>query len=144
MKTISSLGIAAILFTIGIIIIFVGQRYNFIPEVKSILPPPTYRSTQPYTAPQVRVPDETTAIAAAVKAGGASSVTVLSVVGNYAEGAASGRGGGMWLAAKVSGAWRLIWNGGGNVPCATVNQYNFPSSLIHNCWDDADKKVITR
>jgi hypothetical protein len=93
---------------------------------------------------QVQAPDESSAIATAVKSAGASSVTVLKIDGNYAMGAASGRIGGMWLATKVSGIWKMVWGGSGNLTCAIVNRYNFPSTLIHSCWDEASQKVINR
>ena len=48
-----------------------------------------------------------------------------------------GRGGegGMFLAAKIDGEWRLIYDGNGVIKCSLVNKYNFPSDMITDCAD---------
>jgi hypothetical protein len=98
--------------------------------------------------------DETADILAAVKAGlvaghgpdaASMTVTVSKIVGDFAQGGASAQGGGgMWFAAKVGGAWKLVWDGNGTISCASINQYNFPSTMIPECYDAETQKLITR
>ena len=85
----------------------------------------------------------------AQKSGGdasALSITVSKVEGNYARGMASEEtSGGMWFAAKVGGAWKLVWDGNGIIQCADLTSYpDFPSSLIPECFDAATQTMITR
>jgi hypothetical protein len=98
--------------------------------------------------------DETATLLAAVKAGlvaehgpdaATMTVTVSKIEGNFAQGgAAATAGGGMWLAAKVGGAWKLVWDGNGTISCTSVNPYNFPATMVPQCWDDATKTNVTR
>lgn len=100
--------------------------------------------------------NETAAIIAGVKAGliaehgaGAANmnITVSKIQGNYAQGGAiepEAVGGGMWLAAKVNGIWKLVWDGNGTISCGSINPYNFPVSMVSECWDDATQKSVTR
>lgn len=98
--------------------------------------------------------DEKGAILTAVKAGliaehgadaGTMTLTVSKIQGNYAQGGASAQGGGgMWLAVKTGGLWKLIWDGNGTISCASVNPYNYPNTLVPECWDDATQKSVTR
>lgn len=43
--------------------------------------------------------------------------------------------GGIFLAAKVDGQWKLVFDGNGVIDCKLVNQYNFPSDMISDCAD---------
>lgn len=57
---------------------------------------------------------------------------------NYARGAVSFAPGGsensgMFLAAKVSGKWRLIYEGQGAYTCILAQGYNFPADMIADC-----------
>jgi hypothetical protein len=98
--------------------------------------------------------DETAVLIAAVKAGlvaehgpdaATMTITVSKIVGNFAQGgAAATGGGGMWFAAKVNGVWKLAWDGNGTISCTSVNPYNFPATMIPQCWDDATQKLVTR
>lgn len=98
--------------------------------------------------------DETATLIAAVRAGliaehgaGAAgmTITVSKIVGNFAQGGASDQGGGgMWFAAKVNGVWKLAWDGNGTISCTSVNPYNFPTSMIPECWNDATQTNIKR
>ncbi len=98
--------------------------------------------------------DETATVIAAVKAGlvaehgpdaASLTVTVSKIVGNFAQGSASASaGGGMWLATKLTGTWKLVWDGNGSILCATVNPYNFPTTMVPQCWDDATQTTVTR
>jgi hypothetical protein len=98
--------------------------------------------------------DDSAALIAAIKAGlvaehgpdaSTMTITVGKIAGNFAEGgAAASAGGGMWLAAKVNGTWHLVWDGNGSVLCSSVNPYNFPASMVQECWDDVKQVNVTR
>lgn len=100
--------------------------------------------------------DETAALTTAVKAGliaehgptaSAMNVTISKLQGNHASGGAvdpSSVGGGMWLAAKVNGKWVLVWDGNGTISCEKTDPYNFPVSMLPECWSDTTQKLITR
>jgi hypothetical protein len=116
------------------------------PSAATVTPTPSTGSGQ--------AADETAALISAVKAGlvaghgpdaATLNVTVSKIAGNFAQGgAAATGGGGMWLAAKVGGVWKLVWDGNGTISCTSVNQYNFPTSMVPECWDDAIGKLVTR
>lgn len=98
--------------------------------------------------------DETATLLNAVKAGLVAehgpdaanmTITVDKIVGDFAQGsAAATAGGGMWLAAKAGGAWKLAWDGNGTISCASVNPYNFPTTMVPECWNDATQQNVTR
>ncbi len=98
--------------------------------------------------------DETAVLISAVRAGLVAehgsdaanlNVTVSKIQGNFAQGGASGQGGGgMWFAAKVAGIWKLAWDGNGTISCASINPYNFPATIIPECFDEATQKLVTR
>lgn len=77
---------------------------------------------------------------------GLLNVTVSKIEGDYAQGGASGQGGGgMWFAAKVSGVWKLVWDGNGIIDCNNVAPYpNFPRDMIPDCFATSSGKLITR
>jgi hypothetical protein len=73
------------------------------------------------------------------------TITVSKIAGNFAQGGASEQGGGgMWFAAKAGGVWNLAWDGNGTISCTSVNPYNFPTTMIPQCWNDATQKMVTR
>jgi len=100
--------------------------------------------------------DEKAALLVAVKAGlvaehgptaSSMNVTVSKIQGNFASGGAvdpNSVGGAMWLAAKVNGKWVLVWDGNGTIPCETTDPYNFPVSLLPECWNEATGKIVVR
>jgi hypothetical protein len=98
--------------------------------------------------------DETAAVSAAVKTGliaehgpdaGNMTITVTKIEGDFAQGGAGGSGGGgMWFAAKVNGSWKLVWDGNGTISCVPINLYNFPNTLVPECYDEATQKSVTR
>jgi hypothetical protein len=102
------------------------------------------------------VADETEMIKAAVKLGlidehGPNAanmvVTVSKIDGASASGGAiepGSVGGGMWLATKVNGNWELIWDGNGTISCQIIAPYNFPISMVPECWDENTLKSVTR
>ncbi len=52
--------------------------------------------------------------------------------------------GGYVLAAKVNGAWRIIFDGNGNYTCGVVDVVDFPSNLAPECWDENTMSVVDR
>lgn len=74
------------------------------------------------------------------------NVTVSKIEGDYAQGGASGQGGGgMWFAAKVLGEWKLVWDGNGVIQCSDIAPYPaFPKDMIPQCWDTLTDKIVNR
>jgi len=145
---------------------YLGTHYKFTLQpqnaVSTTAPVPTATPTvetilntgTPSAAVVSPTVDETATLIAAVKAGlvaehgpdaATMTITVSKIVGNFAQGGASAQGGGgMWLAAKVGGVWKLAWDGNGTISCTSVNPYNFPTTMVSECWDDATQKNVTR
>lgn len=74
-------------------------------------------------------------------------LTVQNNTGTYAKGGVkfSGEiGGGWWLAAKEEGGWIIAADGNGTVMCADIEPYNFPTSMVPECWDEATSQLISR
>lgn len=135
---------------------YVGTNYKLTLQPQGAVsvtaaPTPTPAPSAVMVSPTV---DETAMLIAAIKAGlvaehGSDAVnmtiTVSKIVGNFAQGGASAEGGGgMWFAAKVGGVWKLAWDGNGTISCTSINPYNFPVSMIPECWNDATQKSVTR
>jgi hypothetical protein len=74
------------------------------------------------------------------------NVTVAKINEEYAQGGASGEGGGgMWFAARLNGIWTLVWDGNGIITCDDISPFpGFPVSMIPECWDTSTNKLITR
>ena len=67
--------------------------------------------------------------------------------GVYATGVVSFAGeiaGGWWLAAKTSGEWVIVADGNGTVLCGDIEAYNFPVSMVPECWDEVMQVLVTR
>lgn len=45
-----------------------------------------------------------------------------------------GAPGGIFLAAKIDGKWKIVYDGNGQIPCS-LSKYNFPSSMLSDCAD---------
>lgn len=45
-----------------------------------------------------------------------------------------GAPGGIFLAAKIEGEWKIIFDGNGNIPC-NLSKYGFPSNMLSDCAD---------
>lgn len=73
-------------------------------------------------------------------------ITVSEIIGDYAKGMASASGGGgMWFAARDNGVWHLVWDGNGQINCDDLKDYpNFPNTLIPECYDLANEKLVVR
>ncbi len=107
------------------------------------------------TPSTTQVADENISIVSAVQAALVSehgpdaqtlNITISKIEGNYASGGASGQGGGgMWYAAKVSGIWKLVWDGNGQINCSDIAPYPaFPTDMIPECWDTTTNKIVNR
>lgn len=80
----------------------------------------------------------------------ASDVAVHTLIrdDNFAKGEVklnTNKGGGLWFAAQVKGAWHLVYDGNGIIPCANLIAYpTFPKKIIPTCYDDTTDSVVTR
>ena len=52
--------------------------------------------------------------------------------------------GGWWLAAKTSGEWVIVADGNGTVLCSDIEDYDFPVSMVPECWDETTQTLVTR
>lgn len=73
-------------------------------------------------------------------------VTVTQIEGDYAQGGASGEGGGgMWFAVKRNGLWQLIWDGNGVILCSDIQDYpDLPVDFVPECYDSVRQMSVTR
>ena len=53
-------------------------------------------------------------------------------------------GGGWFLAYKENEKWLIVADGNGTVNCADIQPYNFPVSMVPECWDEASQTLVTR
>jgi len=53
-------------------------------------------------------------------------------------------GGGGWFAANADDGWVIAWDGNGTIGCAEIEPYDFPASIIPECWDDENQVIVTR
>ncbi|MFC1710178.1 hypothetical protein ACFL0F_00765 [Patescibacteria group bacterium] len=75
------------------------------------------------------------------------NLSVGDMSGIYASGVVSFAGeigGGWWLAVKSGDEWIIVADGNGTVMCNDIDPYNFPISMVPECWDDATQTLITR
>lgn len=73
-------------------------------------------------------------------------VTVSRSEGDYVQGGAKDPegSGGMWFAAKTGGTWNLVWDGNGIITCDDIKGYDFPVSMISECYDTQKGEMNTR
>lgn len=62
----------------------------------------------------------------------------------FASGTAGTAGGGHWFAAKVNSEWEIAWSGQGFIPCEDIEPYNFPKTMISQCYDAKTDDFIKR
>lgn len=62
-------------------------------------------------------------------------------IGNYGQVGVAG--GGVWVAAKVNGEWKIAHQGNGLPNCDEIAPYNLPKDLLETCVDETGK-LITR
>ena len=72
----------------------------------------------------------------------------MTVEGEFAKGGVKfkdGMGEGLWFAARVNGAWKIVYDGNGIIPCDSIATYqNFPKDMIPSCYDKQTEKLLTR
>lgn len=75
-------------------------------------------------------------------------ITIKSNSGEYASGLVQNGpelGGGAWFAAKKEGIWVLVWDGNGIIGCTDLKDFSdFPTTLIPNCYDYLEQKLVDR
>jgi len=42
---------------------------------------------------------------------------------------------GIFLATKVEGIWKLVFDGNGSISCEELEEYNFPEDMVANCYN---------
>lgn len=75
------------------------------------------------------------------------NVTISQRKGDYIVGGVKFAGemaGGYLLGAKVNGEWKIIFDGNGTIPCSSVDEVNFPSDLVTECWDIVNMESVDR
>jgi len=53
-------------------------------------------------------------------------------------------GGGWFLAAKVGDKWVIVDDGNGTISCQKIAPYNFPVSMVPECYDEVKQDVVIR
>ena len=74
-------------------------------------------------------------------------LTVSKNTGSHATGGVSFAGevgGGWWLGAKTGGSWVIVQDGNGTMDCGVIAPYNFPNTIVPECWDEATQKLVIR
>lgn len=75
-----------------------------------------------------------------------TNITISKNTGSHVSGGVTFEGemGGGWLlAAKSGGKWVIVADGNGTISCELIAPYNFPSSIVNECVNNAGK-VISR
>jgi len=66
-------------------------------------------------------------------------LTVSENTGTHAKGGIKFTGeisGAMWLAHQDSDIWYVDYDGHGVIPCASVEPFSYPTSMVSECWDE--------
>jgi hypothetical protein len=75
-------------------------------------------------------------------------LTITTIKGNFAKGEVkriNEMGGGIWFAANVDGAWKIVYDGNGVIPCDQLTKYqNFPKDLLPSCYDKQTDTLLSR
>lgn len=79
----------------------------------------------------------------------AIQMTYSEITSTHAMGGVSPKdgeiGGGYWFAAKDStGQWVIAADGNGTIECSDIEPYNFPTSMISECYNSVTGKVVVR
>ena len=98
------------------------------------------------------VVDDETQIIAAMAARHSKNVSDVDLTinendGTHAQGLVKFVGeiaGAWWLAAKDASGWTIVADGNGTVMCTDIAPYNFPTSMVPECWDDTTNTLVTR
>jgi len=81
------------------------------------------------------------------KPAGDVDVNISENTGTYVKGGvrfAGELGGGWFLAFNDGSGWIIVADGNGSVMCADIEGYNFPVSMVPECWDKATSSIVTR
>ncbi len=111
--------------------------------------PPTSQTTQQESTPTSNLPtiEEQLTLFFSTKFNRPQQEAILTVsknTGTHATGGIKFEGdiaGGMWLAHNDSGNWIVDYDGNGTIACAKVEPFNYPSSIITECWDENTNNV---
>jgi hypothetical protein len=75
------------------------------------------------------------------------NLTVDELTSDYAKGGVhfvGETGGGWFLAAYVDDAWVIVDDGNGTVSCQKIEEYDFPTSMVPECYDEIEAVSVTR
>jgi len=75
------------------------------------------------------------------------NITISDYQPGFAKGGVSfagEMGGGWFLATEVGGIWVIADDGNGTISCEKIEPYNFPVSMVSECWSDASQEIIYR
>ena len=76
-----------------------------------------------------------------------TDISINNITTTHASGVVKFAGeiaGGWFLAAKTTGPWQIVADGNGTVICADIDPFNFPTTMVPECWDDSTQTLITR
>ena len=117
----------------------------------SLSPSPSPTATPVVSASPTPVADQSALIKQAVYAATGltptqAEVAITQNTGTHAKGNIKefdAVGGAYWLAAKTSSGWVVAYDGQSTPLCSQVNPYNFPASMVPECFNPAGK-LLTR
>ena len=53
-------------------------------------------------------------------------------------------GGGYWLAVKMNGEWTVVFDGQNTPECSQVDPFDFPISMVPECFDSSGNIVVRK
>jgi Zn-dependent protease with chaperone function len=115
---------------------------------------PVVRESSPTTPTVIEYPEEDVIEALQVafaqkysKSASEVTVTMSKLEAAYASGGVrfgpETVGGGWFLAAKRDGSWKVVADGNGVVLCSLVEPYDFPTSMVPECFDEVTQTMVT-
>jgi hypothetical protein len=73
------------------------------------------------------------------------SIDISKQSDNSVYGTVSVSGGGGWfVAAKISGDWKIIADGNGTIECSSLEGYDIPASVVEECYDPSTETLKKR
>lgn len=78
---------------------------------------------------------------------GETEMSINHNTGTHAQGVVRFTGeisGAWWLAYNDGSGWLIVDAGNGTISCAVIAPYNFPTSLVPECYDEATSTLIVR
>ena len=76
-----------------------------------------------------------------------TDISINEITSTHASGVVKFAGeiaGGWFLTTKTTGDWQIVADGNGTVICADIDPFNFPTTMVSECWDDTTQTLITR